>query len=355
MNKIRSISIHVIGCSLFLVLPFLFSPDSGKKRIDEVLGNNHFLKDLVHYVLLIAFFYLNYYLLVTRFYLQRKYWLYALLIIGCFFIIAFLPSFIVNDAPARPPMNHIPPANPFEFPKDMERKPPPMRNSFWSRIDHNFFLFFAVFFFSLLLRIALQWRQTEKEKLNAELSYLKAQINPHFLFNTLNSIYSLAIDKSDNSAPAVAKLSGMMRYVISDATRRFVLLDKEISYIKNYIELQRIRFGDTIHLFFDINGNVDGKQIAPLLLISFIENAFKHGVNAEEDSEIRIRIYIDENKLNMDVYNHKVNVQMAHEDRTGTGIANTKTRLELLYPARHLLKITENEKEFSVSLTLILQ
>jgi LytS/YehU family sensor histidine kinase len=222
-------------------------------------------------------------------------------------------------------------------------------------MDHNFFLVFAVLFFSLLLRIASQWRRSEKEKLNAELSYLKAQINPHFLFNTLNSIYALAIEKSDNTATAVAKLSGMMRYVISDAAKRFVPLDKELAYIKDYIELQRIRFGDTIQLYFDINGTANGKQIAPLILISFIENAFKYGVNAEEDSVIGIHMNIEENKLNMRVYNHKVNVQMAHEGKTGTGIANTKTRLDLLYPARHLLTISENEKEFSVSLTLILQ
>jgi len=142
--------------------------------------------------------------------------------------------------------------------------------------------------------------------------------------------------------------------VITDTAKEFVPLEKEIAYIKNYIELQRIRFGETIHLFFDVNGNPSGKQIAPLLLIPFIENAFKYGVNAEENSTIRIHIFIDENKLNMEVQNNKVNVQMKHEDKTGTGIANTQSRLQLLYPARHFLKITDIEKEFLVSLTLII-
>lgn len=277
------------------------------------------------------------------------------MVVACFFLIAYLPSLIINDAGSfGAPRNMIPPGDHPGPPGDMH-KGPPMGFSFWGRINHNFFLFFAVFFFSLLLRIALQWRQAQKEKSDAELSYLKAQINPHFLFNTLNSIYSLAIDKSDNTAPAVAKLSGMMRYVISDATKEFVPLEKEIAYIKSYIELQRVRFGESIHLFFEISGNPAGKQIAPLILIPFIENAFKYGVNAEEDSMIRIHIFIEENKLNMEVQNNKVNVQMAHEDKTGTGIANTQSRLRLLYPARHLLKIADNEKEFSVSLTLILQ
>jgi hypothetical protein len=337
-------------------LPFLFSPDSEGKRFDIIFTNSHFQKDVIHYILLILFFYLNYYFLVTKFYLEKRYWVYALTVVACFFLIAFLPSLIINDIGRTGPLqNFMPPPGGMPSPGGMHKGPPRMGNSFWSRINHNFFLFLAVFFFSLLLRIALQWRQAQKEKLDAELSYLKAQINPHFLFNTLNSIYSLAIDKSDSTAPAVAKLSGMMRYVITDTAKEFVPLEKEIAYIKSYIELQRIRFGDTIHLFFEINGDPVAKQIAPLILIPFIENAFKYGVNAEEDSMIRISIFIEDNKLNMEVRNNKVNVQMAHEDKTGTGIANTESRLQLLYPARHLLKITDNDKEFSVSLTLIMQ
>ncbi len=355
MNKFRSIIIHLIGCGLFLVLPFLFSPDSQGKRFDIIFTNAHFQKDILHYILLIGFFYLNYYFLVTRFYLEKKYWIYALTIALCFFLVAYIPSLLIDDMPGHmPPQNFTPPSG-FPRPAGDMRKAPPGGFFFWNRINHNFFLFFAVLFFSLLLRIASQWRQAQKEKSDAELSYLKAQINPHFLFNTLNSIYSLAIDKSDNTAPAVAKLSGMMRYVISDATREFVPLEKEIAYIKSYIELQRIRFGDSIHLVFDISGDTTGKQIAPLILIPFIENAFKYGVNAEEDSMIRIRIFIEENKLSMDLQNNKVNVQMAHEDKTGTGIVNTQNRLQLLYPARHLLKINDDEKEFTVSLTLILK
>ena len=351
MNKFRAIIINVIGCGLFLVLPFLFSPDSQGKRFDIIFTNAHFQKDILHYVFLIGFFYLNYYFLVTRFYLEKKYWIYALTIVACFLLIAYIPSLIIDDIPSK---NFTPPSG-FPRPPGEMRKGPPMGFFFWGRINHNFFLFFAVFFFSLLLRIASQWRQAQKEKSDAELSYLKAQINPHFLFNTLNSIYSLAIDKSDNTAPAVAKLSGMMRYVISDAAKEFVPLEKEITYIKSYIELQRIRFGESIHLFFDISGDTTGKQIAPLILIPFIENAFKYGVNAEEDSMIRIRIFIDENKLNMEVQNNKVNVQMAQEDKTGTGIANTQSRLQLLYPARHLLKINDGENEFAISLTLVLK
>ena len=131
-----------------------------------------------------------------------------------------------------------------------------------------------------MLKINSRLKLAEKEKVNAELSYLKAQINPHFLFNTLNSIYSLAIEKSDYTATAVVKLSSMMRYVITDASHKFVPLEKEINYISNYIELQKLRIDSSIKLMYTVTGDISDKKIAPLVLISFIENAFKYGVNA---------------------------------------------------------------------------
>jgi sensor histidine kinase YesM len=222
-------------------------------------------------------------------------------------------------------------------------------------VSHQVFLFLAVFFFSLILKISYRWRQSEKEKLNAELSYLKAQINPHFLFNTLNSIYSLAIEKSDQTPTAIVKLSGMMRYVISDAGHHHVPLSREIEYIRNYIELQMIRFGNAVPLSFQVNGSAAREQIAPLILISFVENAFKHGVNAAEDSDIRITIDVTPHQLHFTAFNNKVTVQEMPEDKGGLGIENTKQRLQLLYPGRHTLEITDHKDYFSVSLLLKLQ
>jgi len=356
MNKARNVFIHVIGCSLFLMLPFLFSPDNNSNRFQSIFQSNHFRKDLIHYLLLIGFFYFNYYILVSKLYFEKKYFLYAAIIIGCFFLIALLPSFIIPDNPFPPKQNFSPPPDSFiDNGPGMPGKPP-RNNSIFSRINHNFFLFFVVLFFSSLLRIALRWRQTEKEKLNAELSYLKAQVNPHFLFNTLNSIYSLAIEKSDSAAPAVAKLSSMMRYVISDSARDFVPLDKEIEYINSYIDLQKIRFGDSVKIIYEITGSIAGKKIAPLILIPFIENAFKYGVNAEEDAIINVAISIPGNDtLIMKVTNNKVHVQNPETENTGTGIANTRNRLQLIYPAKHTLDIQEDEKQFLVLLTLLLK
>jgi LytS/YehU family sensor histidine kinase len=221
-------------------------------------------------------------------------------------------------------------------------------------VNQKIFPFLVVIFFSLILRVSSRWRETEREKMNAELSYLKAQINPHFLFNTLNSIYSLAIMKSDETPTAVVKLSGMMRYVLSEATTDFVSLEKEIIYIKNYIDLQKIRFGESISLEFSINGTTNGKKIAPLILISFIENAFKHGINAEEDSVIRIKINITAEELFLNVFNKKVAVHISEENKSGLGVENTRNRLELLYSKRHKLSIYDAEEQYLVELSIIL-
>ncbi|SFE29352.1 Histidine kinase [Chitinophaga sp. CF118] len=365
-GKISQVLIHIAGCITFLALPIVFSPDANS--IVDLWRYAPALKDFLLYLALIPFFYFNFFWLIPTFYFKRKYAAFFLISFLCFIIIVFLPNSIINERQELPdgrPLEHSayrPEPMPDGPPPGGEfRKPPPpipgqrqenASHSLLLDVSHQVFLFLAVFFFSLILRISNRWKQTEKEKLNAELSYLKAQINPHFLFNTLNTIYSLAIDKSDQTPAAVIKLSGMMRYVISDAGHHLVSLSKEIEYLQNYIELQKIRFGDSVPLSFKVNGILAGEQIAPLILISFVENAFKHGINASEDSDIRITIDITAHQLNFTAFNNKVTVKEMPEDRGGLGIENTKQRLQLLYPGRHTLEITDNPHYFSVSLLL---
>ena len=217
---------------------------------------------------------------------------------------------------------------------------------------HNIFLFLVVLFISLTLKINNRLKRTEKEKVTAELSLLKAQINPHFLFNTLNSIYSLAIDNSDYTATAVVKLSGMMRYIISEAGHDFVSLDKEVAYLSDYIELQQVRFDNTFKLAYTVNGNTAGKKIAPLILLPFVENAFKHGVNSEEDSSIVINIRVDDNELTLMVKNKKVTAVDTDAGTGGMGLCNTRNRLELLYPGKHTLEVLNRADDFTVNLTI---
>lgn len=357
-SKLREVLIHIAGCVTFLALPIVFSPDANS--VGDLWKYAPALKDFLVYLALILFFYFNFFYLIPVFYFKRKYTGFFLISFLCFAVIILLPNSLVKGdngfhtqrssyrpEPPPPPDERYPMPPPPRMPAQQQTS-----RSILLDVSHQVFLFLAVFFFSLILKISNRWRQSEKEKLNAELSYLKAQINPHFLFNTLNSIYSLAIEKSDQTPAAIVKLSGMMRYVISDSGHHLVSLSKEIDYIRNYIELQKIRFGNAVPLSFRVNGVYAGERIAPLILISFVENAFKHGVNAAEDPDIRIEINITTHQLHFTAFNNKVTVQEMPEDKGGLGIENTRKRLELLYPGRHTLEITDDPHYFSVSLLL---
>ncbi|MGN6493330.1 MAG: sensor histidine kinase [Agriterribacter sp.] len=343
-SKKGQLVIHVVSCAIFLTLPFFFSPD-GPNRLDAFLRNPESAREMLRYLLLILFFYLNYYVLVPRLYSKGRYVEFALIVAVCFIVTMLLPGLMPGmQHEMRPP----PQWHRGEF------RSPPGSNRFFFNARQHVFLFLASFFFSLMLRIREKLHQAEEEKLQSELSYLKAQVNPHFLFNTLNSIYALAIAKSDDTATAVVKLSGMMRYVLSDAVQDFVPLEKEINYLQDFVELQELRFGNNMPVRFKVTGNAAGKRIAPMLLITFVENAFKYGVNAEDKMQIDIDIVIEERALTMKTYNKKVKVQQQTEVSSRLGITNTKNRLKLLYPSTHELIINETGEDFRVLLTLTL-
>jgi sensor histidine kinase YesM len=208
---------------------------------------------------------------------------------------------------------------------------------------------------SILWTVYNRLKQTESEKLSAQIASLKSQINPHFLFNTLNNIYATAIDDSPKAADMVDKLSEMMRYTMKDIQQDFVLLEDEINYVSNFIELQKIRLDRSVRLEYHSLENVPPVKIAPMLLIPFIENAFKHGVNSEQKSRIKVEITMNNNEIQLKVLNNKVNVQRDISEKSGLGIENTKHRLDLIYPSRNLLVINDSEKEFFVSLYINLQ
>jgi hypothetical protein len=381
-GRVSQVLIHITGCIIFLALPIVFSPDAS--NLSDLWKYPPALKDFLVYLVLLLFFYLNYFWLIPRFYFQRRYLAFFLISLACFTLIILVPNMLIGvrggpsragyEWPANNPMPmpsdrhvqemHRPPIPSNAPPPPHELHPEPgyasgqpgshrtMSRSILLDLGHQVFLFLAVFFFSLILRITDRWRQTEKEKLNAELSYLKAQINPHFLFNILNTIYSLAVEKSDQTGTAVVKLSQMMRYVISDAGNQLVHLSREIDYLSNYIELQKMRFGDNIPFSFVVTGKATGQLIAPLILISFVENAFKHGVNAAENTYIKITVDIRENQLHFTAFNNKVTIKELPEAEGGIGLNNTRKRLQLLYPASHSLAIRDEADYFEVSLSL---
>ena len=305
-----TIAIHLLCGVSCLALPSIFAA-TWFCLLAEIWHNPHERTNLLAYLFMLGFFYLNYYVLIPRFYFAKKYVFYAGSTIVCFgVVVLMLVSVDRQDliphhtAPAEPSPSELKTAHPLPPKFDVQalHMPPPAQRAnqekppFGFELSHALFLFLVGVFVSLSLRINDRLRETERQKLNTELSFLKAQINPHFLFNTLNTIYSLAIEQSSKTADAVVKLSSLMRYVMREADTHWVPLAKEFSYVENYVALQQLRLDDTVTVDFSITGKPNGQQIAPLILISFIENAFKYGVNPQEKSILQIQISIVDNR-----------------------------------------------------------
>jgi LytS/YehU family sensor histidine kinase len=211
--------------------------------------------------------------------------------------------------------------------------------------------FLAIAVITFILSYRKKFIQIKDEKTKAELETLKSQINPHFLFNTLNDIYGLAIIKSDNTANSISKLSNMMRYILTETKAEKVSLERELNYLKTYVELQKIRLTEKTKINFHIDGSSLQKQIPPLLFINFIENAFKYGVSNEFETNIDVSIIIDDNNLELRVKNDIVKSQPDLKSNN-FGLENVKRRLNLLYPASHSVDIKNNDKTFELSLKI---
>lgn len=195
-----------------------------------------------------------------------------------------------------------------------------------------------------------QMRELKEQQLTSELSYLKAQLHPHFFFNTLNNIYALALKQSADTAPVVAKLADMMRYILYEAEQPQVPLGKEIAFLTNYVNVEQIRYSNSATIEFDVQVNENDILIQPLLLLPFVENAFKHGLQDETGSGfVKIIIYRDETELTLEVANSKPSVKSSI---TGLGLQNVAKRLELLYPGRHRLEVRNDETFYQATLTL---
>lgn len=195
----------------------------------------------------------------------------------------------------------------------------------------------------------------EQEKTSTELSFLKAQINPHFFFNTLNNIYALTMINIESSRQALHTLSRMMRYVLYETPSGTTLLSKELLFIQDYIQLMQLRLTENVQVTFQKPNLVSDVVIAPMLLLPFVENAFKHGVSTLAPCHIRIIVAQHGPELQVDVTNTKVNeMKLVLEESNGIGLVNTRRRLDLLYPGKYRLAIQETnpENDYQVSLTL---
>ncbi len=189
-----------------------------------------------------------------------------------------------------------------------------------------------------------------EEKKSAQLAFLKNQVNPHFIFNTLNNIYSLVSSKSDKALPSIEKLSQLMRYMYKESDATFVSLQNEIDYIASFIELQSIRLSNMESVQYHFNGNIGTQKIAPLLLIPFIENMFKHGILNHIEKPLKIDVTVNKVQLTLTTSNF---INTLHKDEaSGIGLDNVKKRLALLYPDKHTLSIESNENIYTTHLQI---
>jgi two-component system LytT family sensor kinase len=196
-------------------------------------------------------------------------------------------------------------------------------------------------------------REKENERLKSELSFLRSQISPHFMFNLLNSLVSLARKKSDLVEPALLKMSDLLRYMLYEKDDKKIALEREIEYLKSYVELQKLRFGESIKIDFKIETYNPNTTIEPMLLIPFIENSFKHGVGLVENPFIEIYLRNEKKTLNFSVSNKYNNEFTEQKDQSsGIGLQNIKRRLALLYPKNYHLRISQDENIFKADLEI---
>lgn len=200
----------------------------------------------------------------------------------------------------------------------------------------------------------LAFQATEKDKINSELSFLKSQINPHFFFNTLHTIYALADSNTNAAKDAIYTLSHMMRYVIYDTKNDLTSLENEIKFVEDYIMLMKLRLSGDVQVIFEKQANMKNYEVAPMVLLPFIENAFKHGISSLHPSYVYIDIRQLNNTIKIEIKNSTFEAREHLEESNGIGLINTKRRLDLLYPGKHTLTVDNNAttKEYTVTLTL---
>lgn len=287
---------------------------------------------------LAAFYFGNYYLFIPQILFRKQIALYVLVIFACTLTIIFIPELMEKFS-----SGYFPSA------------PPEIKKL--GRLSSTVF-FLLTFVISSSIAVIKELFETwdknqraEAEKVEAELASLRLQVNPHFLFNTLYSIYYLSANKSDNAPLAILKLSDMMRFIMTDSQEKHILLQNEIDYIQQYIDLQKMRISEKTTVRFDIVGDLSSRQIAPLILFPFVENAFKYGVSSHEGATIYIGLLVSDTMMQFEVTNQKFQ-SIDEAGKNNIGLKNVTNRLQLIYPNLHRLEISNEEKRFNVHLRI---
>lgn len=318
--------IHMAAWGILFGIPFFFTGDE-----TETVTIESYMRFVIVPISFMFVFYVNYFFLVPKYLFTRRlpefFVANVLLIVFTMVAVHFLLD-LLPDSPHGPPHRKPP-----------MRGEPPLRNIVGFFLG-NAVLYMLVSGLSVAIRVTRNWyrietmrRDLEQSRVEAELQNLKSQLNPHFLFNTLNNIYCLIAFSPDRAQGVVHDLSRLLRYVLYDSNRKFVPLGKELDFIRNYVELMRIRLPEHVSLDLQISGQEnEGGMIAPLLFISLIENAFKHGVSNNLPSFIRICITYDKTEVHCRIENSYFPKNGQDKSGSGIGLVNLEKRLELIYP-----------------------
>ncbi len=354
--KASPVIFHIAAWLLFMSFPLLFM-NQGKSISGISTPGFYYLQFCLVYIII---FYVHTYWLIPKYVLRKNYLMYSVALFSLFALVYYVKPFDDLVSRNRMPPSQKPPPN-----SDYRKMPPPpphdeqMRKSTSEQFDiTSSFIFIMVIGLGTALQSIKQWQLSEKrallaetEKANAELSFLKAQINPHFLYNTLNNIYTLCLIDSENAANSIMKLSNIMRYVTDESDSDFVPLEDEVQCISDFIALQKLRLGKKVSLSYTIEGDIVKHRIAPLILMTFVENVFKYGLSNHIDSKIELLIKTENEKITFlsrnQIFKHK-----KINDRKSIGLENTKKRLAYLYENEHNLSITNDGEFFTVLLVL---
>jgi hypothetical protein len=360
-GNLIKVLLHLLAWAILLGLPLYFT-----KRWQ--IGKDFIWFYYINTIISGIIFYVNYLLLIPRFFFDKKkyrYYLSVLILIACFYFVSDFSNKLIFKYKSDPsgyeqfnrPSEEQNRMTPPEGVAPHSPPGPPFRGT--HLYNFGFTSLFLVFF-SLGLRVLerqseieeLQ-KETEKEKLNSELAFLKSQISPHFFFNTLNNIYSLISINAEDSQEAVLKLSKLMRYLLYDSEQGKTMLSSEIDFMNNYIDLMKLRMSDKVKLSVTFPEKYEDKNIAPLLFVPFIENSFKHGISYREKSFINISIEVNNKSIIFKCVN---SLQKGKEnngkEHNGIGLENVRKRLNLIFPNSHDLKISKSENEFEILLEI---
>jgi hypothetical protein len=327
------IALHILIWGVILLLPYIVSSAASNYRIGNIPGLFFTISGLIH----MGIFYIHALFLYPKLWNKRRWWLYfpaTLLLVG----ISFPLKYVIIAS---------------RFPGVLD-DPASYRFVFAPSIG---VFFISWVYCKVVERINEERRQKEKqaEQLSTELKFLRSQVSPHFLFNVLTNLVSLARKKSDQLEPALIMLSDLMRYMLYDTTGKKVPLDKEIAYLNSYIALQQLRFGSDVEISNRVITDRPPADytIEPMLLIPFVENAFKHGTGYTRHPAINIQLTLHSDLLTFDVQNQFDNDPAASKDEnSGIGLANVRSRLDLLYPGRYTLTIRDRLNVFYITLIL---